>query len=66
MVEKCGCAQRTVQKVRSLDQSDSLKIGYLHVSSGIAVCVLTVVKEKSAETELQKMSEDHCQSLELA
>ena len=66
MVEECACAQRRAQRVRSLDQSDGLKDGCLHVSSGIVVHISTLVKGKSAETELEKMSEDHCWSLELA
>ena len=66
MVDECACAQRTAEKVKSLDQIDGLKDDCLHVSSGVAVHALTVGIEEPAETEPQKMFESHCWSSKLA
>ncbi len=66
MFDECACAQRTAEKVKSLDQFDGLKDDCLHDSSGVAVRALTVVIEKPSETEPRKVSESHCWSLKLA
>ncbi len=66
MLDECACAQRTAEKLKPLDQLDSLKDDCLHVSSGVVVRPLIVVIEEPAETEPQKMSESHCCSLKLA
>ena len=66
MGDECACAQRTAEKVKPLDQFDSLQDDCLHVSLGFAVRALTVVIGKPAETELQKVYESHCWSLKLA
>ena len=66
MVDECACVQRMAEKVKPLDQVDSLKDDCLDVSSGVVVRTLTVVIEESAETEPQKMPESHCCGLKLA
>lgn len=65
MVDEYACAERTAEKVKSLDQFDSLKDDCLHVSCSVAVRASTVGVEEPA-TEPQKVSESHCWSLKLA